>query len=198
MATGSDPFPMSPTRRDRQTRLPCDGGLDACCIWEPCWRRNSGKRLAGASRLHPPSLPGIGPRSAVFCRWRRAVAVRLQRGLLQGPAPVFIHEPVVQVIQFNVISGRKQGVQFRPDVLVLPQNPSFASVRSEMLGEHPDALALLAVSAGGAEHLRAKAAISAGKEIGVLGRAHVRNATDFERRGLLRQIRALPGLFDEP
>ena len=25
------------------------------------------------SRRRPPSLPGIGPRSAVFCRWRRAV-----------------------------------------------------------------------------------------------------------------------------
>jgi outer membrane receptor protein involved in Fe transport len=24
-------------RRDRQTRLPCDGGLGACCTWEPCW-----------------------------------------------------------------------------------------------------------------------------------------------------------------
>ena len=26
---GSDPFPTSPTRRDRQTRLPCDGGRNA-------------------------------------------------------------------------------------------------------------------------------------------------------------------------
>ena len=57
MPTGNDPFPTSPTRRDRQTRLPCDAGLDACCIWEPCWRRRSGRRPAGGSRLHPPSLP---------------------------------------------------------------------------------------------------------------------------------------------
>jgi hypothetical protein len=119
-----------------------------------------------------------------------------QRGLLQGPAPVFIHEPVY-VIQFNVISGRKQGVQFRPDVLVLPQNPSLRQ-RSEWNVKSTRMFGTSAVSAGGAEHLRAKAAISAGKEIDVLGRAHVRNATDFERRDLLRQIRALPGLFDEP
>lgn len=54
-------------------RLPYDNGLIACCIWEPCWQQRCGTPPAGPSRLHPPSLPGIGWRSAVFCRWRRTV-----------------------------------------------------------------------------------------------------------------------------
>ena len=68
VATGNDLCLTSQTSRDRQTRLRCDGGLDACCNWQPYWQRGSGRLSAAASRSHPPSLPGIGRRSAVFCR----------------------------------------------------------------------------------------------------------------------------------
>ncbi|MBZ5618576.1 MAG: DUF6431 domain-containing protein, partial [Acidobacteriia bacterium] len=40
---------------------------------EPCWRRSSGRPLAGVPPRLPPSLPGIGPRSAVFCPGRQEV-----------------------------------------------------------------------------------------------------------------------------
>jgi hypothetical protein len=48
-------------------------GLVACCVWRSYWRQSSGGLPAAAAPLYPPSLPGIGPRSAVFCRRRWAV-----------------------------------------------------------------------------------------------------------------------------
>ena len=70
---GNDRFQMSPMPRGRQTHPPCDAGPDACSTWGLCWQPSSGRLPAGAPRSLPPSLPGTGRRSAVFCLSRQEV-----------------------------------------------------------------------------------------------------------------------------
>ena len=70
---GNDRFRTSPTHRGHQIHRRCGAGPDACCTWELCWQRSSGRLPAGVPRHLPPSLPGTGSRFAVFCPSRPEV-----------------------------------------------------------------------------------------------------------------------------
>ena len=70
---GNDRFRTSPTHRGHQIPRRCGAGPDTCYMRELCWQRSSGRLPAGVPRYLPPSLPGTGPRFAVFCPSRPEV-----------------------------------------------------------------------------------------------------------------------------
>src|SRR5579884_3069728 len=101
---------------------------------------------------------------------QKRVNVGFTIALLQRPAPVSAHEPLIAVVKIDNFAAGEQGVKLGADRGVLPQDAPLAQARLKFADQHAEAPAGGARRAGRAENLPSETSIPAGQQLRILRR----------------------------